>query len=119
MTRRDILGPDTGYEPGGGYAGLLTTRETLKAIAIGGPLIGAIVLFQIWFGTRLTNDLTRLAMALYWGFYILRTFIHPERLRSPSTTAAHRLRVRLICACGLLVAAGAIAISIHSLFVPE
>ena len=118
MTRRDILGSDSGYRPGGGYRGLLTTRETVKALAFLLPLLGAMLLVQLLLGNRLATGLTRLVFAACLASMQLRVLRDPEFDGEPRTPAERR-RLRLWAGIGLAIALGLAAFALYELLAPH
>jgi hypothetical protein len=118
VSRRDLLGETVGYESGGGYRGLLTTRETVKAILILLPLLAAAVLAQILLGDRLSTALSRIALALGIGWMNLRVLRNPE-VDGEARTPAERRRLRLWAGAGVALAALLGAVSLYQLLAPH
>ena len=123
MTRRDILGPDTSYEPGGGYAGLLTTRETVKALLIAGPLLAVVVLVQIYFSDRRSTDVSRVVFAIGLVWLNARTLLNPDADRAdadePPRTPIKRAGLRVMAAIALAVGLGLAADALFDLLTPH
>jgi hypothetical protein len=118
MTRRDLRGESDGYERGEGFSGLLTTRETVKAILLLVPLLAAVLIAQLLLGDRLSTGLSRIALALGIAWFNLRVLRNPE-VDGEARTPAQRRRLRLWAGAGLAVAALLGAVSLYEMLAPH